>query len=132
MPEIAISTENLTRRFGELLAVDNVNLQVESGQFFGFLGPNGAGKSTTIKMLTTCLRLAPPHGAAGIDLPSMRRSEASDWRRSEGMAFRTPDRAGIGLNLSAVCMARQGDYAQTQRRTSRIHATRRPGENFDR
>jgi ABC-2 type transport system ATP-binding protein len=55
MPEIAIATEKLTRRFGELTAVDNVDLQVEAGQFFGFLGPNGAGKSTTIKMLTGLL-----------------------------------------------------------------------------
>lgn len=55
MPDIAISTEQLTRKFGELTAVDGVNLRVESGQFFGFLGPNGAGKSTTIKMLTGLL-----------------------------------------------------------------------------
>jgi ABC-2 type transport system ATP-binding protein len=56
----AISTENLTRRFGELLAVNDVNLRVAPGQFFGFLGPNGAGKSTTIKMLTGLL--APTSG----------------------------------------------------------------------
>jgi ABC-2 type transport system ATP-binding protein len=55
MPEIAIATEKLTRKFGELVAVDGVDLEVESGQFFGFLGPNGAGKSTTIKMLTGLL-----------------------------------------------------------------------------
>jgi ABC-2 type transport system ATP-binding protein len=55
MSEIAIATEKLTRKFGELTAVDGVDLQVESGQFFGFLGPNGAGKSTTIKMLTGLL-----------------------------------------------------------------------------
>jgi ABC-2 type transport system ATP-binding protein len=55
MPEIAIATDKLTRKFGELTAVDGVDLQVESGQFFGFLGPNGAGKSTTIKMLTGLL-----------------------------------------------------------------------------
>src|SRR5262249_5184196 len=55
MPEIAIATEKLTRRFGELVAVDGIDLQVEAGQFFGFLGPNGAGKSTTIKMLTGLL-----------------------------------------------------------------------------
>ena len=55
MPEIAIATEKLTRKFGELIAVDGVDLEVESGQFFGFLGPNGAGKSTTIKMLTGLL-----------------------------------------------------------------------------
>jgi ABC-2 type transport system ATP-binding protein len=60
----AISTEGLTRRFGELVAVENVNLQVTAGQFFGFLGPNGAGKSTTIKMLTGLL--APSSGSIRI------------------------------------------------------------------
>ena len=60
MPDIAISTEKLSRRFGPLAAVDGMDLQVESGQFFGFLGPNGAGKSTTIKMLTGLL--APTSG----------------------------------------------------------------------
>lgn len=51
----AIATEGLTRRFGDFIAVDNMNLRVTPGQFFGFLGPNGAGKSTTIKMLTGLL-----------------------------------------------------------------------------
>jgi ABC-2 type transport system ATP-binding protein len=51
----AIATQSLTRRFGELVAVQDVNLSVAPGQFFGFLGPNGAGKSTTIKMLTGLL-----------------------------------------------------------------------------
>src|ERR1700683_5309368 len=51
----AIETQGLTRRFGELLAVQDVHLCVAPGQFFGFLGPNGAGKSTTIKMLTGLL-----------------------------------------------------------------------------
>ena len=65
----AISTEHLTRRFGDLVAVQDVNLRVAPGQFFGFLGPNGAGKSTTIKMLTGLL--APTSGRMqilGIDL----------------------------------------------------------------
>jgi ABC-2 type transport system ATP-binding protein len=65
----AISTEHLTRRFGDLVAVQDVNLRVAPGQFFGFLGPNGAGKSTTIKMLTGLL--APTSGCMqilGIDL----------------------------------------------------------------
>jgi ABC-2 type transport system ATP-binding protein len=60
MAELAIRTELLSRRFGSLVAVDGMNLSVESGQFFGFLGPNGAGKSTTIKMLTGLL--APTSG----------------------------------------------------------------------
>jgi ABC-2 type transport system ATP-binding protein len=60
MNDIAIRTEQLTRRFGALTAVDSVDLRVSAGQFFGFLGPNGAGKSTTIKMLTGLL--APTSG----------------------------------------------------------------------
>src|SRR5437588_8957607 len=69
MNSVTISTENLTRRFGELVAVHDVNLRVAPGQFFGFLGPNGAGKSTTIKMLTGLL--APTAGRIhilGLDL----------------------------------------------------------------
>jgi len=69
MNSASIATEGLTRRFGELVAVDGVNLRVEPGQFFGFLGPNGAGKSTTIKMLTGLL--APSSGRIeilGLDL----------------------------------------------------------------
>src|SRR5437763_4297664 len=55
MTEMAIQTQKLTRTFGNLTAVDGIDLQVTGGQFFGFLGPNGAGKSTTIKILTGLL-----------------------------------------------------------------------------
>lgn len=69
MDSSAVSTEHLTRTFGKLVAVQDVNLRVAPGQFFGFLGPNGAGKSTTIKMLTGLL--APTTGRIeilGLDL----------------------------------------------------------------
>lgn len=56
----ALNIQNLTRRFGDFVAVNNLNFQVRRGSFFGFLGPNGAGKSTTIKMLTGLL--APTEG----------------------------------------------------------------------
>lgn len=52
---LAIETNGLTRCFGDLRAVDDLNLSVEAGTFYGFLGPNGAGKTTTIKMLTGLL-----------------------------------------------------------------------------
>jgi len=58
---LAIETHGLSRAFGDLRAVDGVDLAVPSGSFYGFLGPNGAGKSTTIKCLTGLLR---PSGVA--------------------------------------------------------------------
>ena len=50
---LAIKTEGLTKQYGQALAVNNLDLEIEAGQFYGLLGPNGAGKSTTIHMLTT-------------------------------------------------------------------------------
>jgi ABC-2 type transport system ATP-binding protein len=76
MENAAIETRGLTRRFGELTAVEDVTLRVAQGQFFGFLGPNGAGKSTTIKMLTGLLEpsggsmeiLGQPFSAGALEL----------------------------------------------------------------
>ncbi|MCD6681318.1 MAG: ATP-binding cassette domain-containing protein [Burkholderiaceae bacterium] len=67
--DIAVSCRDLTRRFGDFTATDNVSFEVGKGEIFGLLGPNGAGKSTTFKML--CGLLKPTHGeakVAGIDL----------------------------------------------------------------
>lgn len=55
MQEYAIRVMNLTKYYGELLAVDHINFEVYKGEVFGFLGPNGAGKTTTIRMLTGIL-----------------------------------------------------------------------------
>ena len=60
----AIVVNNLTRRFGGFVAVDNVSFSVEAGEIFGFLGSNGAGKSTTIRML--CGLLKPTSGTAAV------------------------------------------------------------------
>lgn len=67
--ELAVEVTDLTRKFGDFVAVDRVSLSVEVGQVFGFLGPNGAGKSTTIRML--CGLLLPSSGSgrvAGFDI----------------------------------------------------------------
>ncbi len=64
-----IETRNLVKRYGDKLAVDNVSLQVQGGEVFGFLGPNGAGKTTTIKMIVGLLQ--PTSGTvhvAGVDV----------------------------------------------------------------
>src|SRR5271165_5900363 len=61
---LAIETFGLTRRFGDLTALDHLDLQIPYGQIFGLLGPNGAGKSTTIKMLATLLE--PTSGTARV------------------------------------------------------------------
>ena len=54
--ENAIEVKNLTKRYGNILAVDNIDLKVKKGEIFGFLGPNGAGKTTTMRMLTGLTR----------------------------------------------------------------------------
>ncbi len=60
-----IQTINLTKRYGELMALSNLNLEINEGDCFGFIGPNGAGKTTTIKILATLLK--PTWGEARID-----------------------------------------------------------------
>jgi ABC-2 type transport system ATP-binding protein len=59
-----IETENLTRKFGDLVAVDKLNINIQEGDIYGFLGPNGAGKTTTIRMLSTLIR--PTSGTARV------------------------------------------------------------------
>ncbi len=59
-----LTTEHLTRRFGQLTAVDDLTISVDEGEIFGLLGPNGAGKSTAIKMIITLL--PPTSGSASV------------------------------------------------------------------
>src|SRR5690554_8046746 len=51
-----LEVKNLTKFYGDVLAVDNISFSVKRGNFFAFLGPNGAGKSTTIKIISTLLQ----------------------------------------------------------------------------
>ncbi len=62
--EIAIAAEDLTKRYGDVLAVDSLDLAVERGEVYGFLGPNGAGKTTTMRMLTSLTK--PTDGTASV------------------------------------------------------------------
>ena len=62
--ETVIKTENLTKRFGDFVAVDEITFEVSKGEIFGFLGANGAGKTTAMRILCTVLR--PTGGTARI------------------------------------------------------------------
>ena len=85
--ENAIETNELTKCFNGLVAVDKLTISVEQGEVFGLLGPNGAGKTTTISMLCTILR--PTSGSArvnGFDVVK----QATDVRKSIGIVFQDP------------------------------------------
>jgi ABC-2 type transport system ATP-binding protein len=83
----AIETESLTKKFGQLTAVDSVSLKVRKGEIFGLLGPNGAGKTTLISMLVTMKR--PTSGRAlvnGFDVGK----EPGETRKNVGIVFQDP------------------------------------------
>ena len=82
--DVVIEASGLERTFGEVVAVDGIDLAVTRGEVFGFLGPNGAGKSTTVRMLTTLLR--PTGGTARIGGHDVEKS-AADVRRIIGVAL---------------------------------------------
>jgi ABC-2 type transport system ATP-binding protein len=86
-PALAISAERLTKRYGETLAVDGVDLAIASGQFFGLLGPNGAGKTSTIHMLSTLIR--PTSGAAWVAGNAVSTQQLA-VRRAIGVVFQDP------------------------------------------
>jgi ABC-2 type transport system ATP-binding protein len=79
-----IEVSELTKKFGDLLAVDNVSFEVKEGEVFGFLGPNGAGKTTTINML--CTLLTPTAGKASVNAFDVVK-QRSRVRQSIGLVF---------------------------------------------
>jgi len=80
--QTVLRTEALTKRFGRLVAVDHLDLEVREGEVFGFLGPNGAGKTTTLRLL--CALIAPTSGGA----------EVAGWRLGRDD---TKIRASVGI-----------------------------------
>ena len=90
-----IVTENLTKRFKTTLAVENLNLEINEGEVFGFLGPNGAGKTTTVRMLTSLI--SPSQGRAIVNGFEIGKQDRQ-IRRSVGILTETP---GMYDNLSA-------------------------------
>jgi ABC-2 type transport system ATP-binding protein len=106
----AISLHNATKRYGQRVAVDNLDLQVQRGEVLGFLGPNGAGKTTTIRLLTGFLR--PTAGVVkllGCDMADA--AESLQARRSLGFV---PDVAGLDPTATGVQLL--DELARLQRR----------------
>jgi len=100
----SIVAEGLVKDFGDLRAVDHVDLEIPSGQIFGFLGPNGAGKSTVVKMLTTILRPSAGHATvAGLDVDS----QQGKVRRAIGVALQE-------VGLDPLMTARESLVMQAQ------------------
>jgi ABC-2 type transport system ATP-binding protein len=91
-----INTDNLTKKFGDMTAVDGLTLDIPEGQVFGFLGPNGAGKTTTVRMLT-CL-IGPTAGTAHVNGIEIGKDD-KNIRRCVGVLTETP---GMYDNLSAL------------------------------
>ena len=88
-----IEVSHLTKRFGDLVAVDDISFKVKKGAMFALLGPNGAGKSTTIKMLTTLLR--PTSGTLTLNGHNVVTQQTAS-RKSFGIV---KDRIALGITL---------------------------------
>ena len=92
-----INIENLTKKFGEITAVEGLTFQVKEGEAFGFLGPNGAGKTTTIRML--CCLISKTSGEAAIgDYHIGKTDDSLQIRKMIGLV---PDNVGLYDDLTA-------------------------------
>ena len=92
-----IEIESLTKKFGDLTAVDDLNFNVNEGEVFGFLGPNGAGKTTTVRML--CCLISKTSGNARISEYEIGNKE--DSLKIRKMIGLVPDNVGLSEHLSA-------------------------------
>ncbi len=112
-----IDTENLTKTFGTLTAVDSVTFHVDEGEVFGFLGPNGAGKTTTVRML--CCLISKTSGAARIAGYEVGNNEADSLKIRKIIGL-VPDNVGLYEELSAYknldYYGRLYDCTETQRK----------------
>ncbi len=122
-----IIAEGLVRAFGDVRAVDGVDLEVADGEVFGFLGPNGAGKSTTVRMLTTLLR--PTGGRAVVAGHDVVR-EAAEVRFSIGVALQDASidplmtgRELLHLQATLYGIGRQAGRARSEELLDRVGLT---------
>jgi ABC-2 type transport system ATP-binding protein len=115
-----IRVEDLTKKFGDLAAVDGVSFEVRTGEIFGFLGPNGAGKTTTINVLATLLR--PTSGRAELAGHDVQ-AEPDQVRQAIGMVFQDPsldDRLTAEENLQFHALLYNVPRRVREERTERL------------
>jgi ABC-2 type transport system ATP-binding protein len=96
--DTAIDVHNLTKKFRENIAVENLTFHVDKGEIFGLLGPNGAGKTTTVRML--CSLIAPTSGSVSINGYDIANVEGS--MKARKVIGLVPDNVGLYDSLSAV------------------------------
>ena len=106
-----ISVKNVTKKFKEVVAVDNVCFDVNAGEIFAFLGPNGAGKSTTIKMLTTLLR--PTEGSLFLSGHDVNKEQEAA-RKVFGIVFQDPS-LDDELTALKICNCTRCSMASTKK-----------------
>ncbi len=111
-----IKVENLTKKFDELVAVDNISFSIEEGEIFGFLGPNGAGKTTTLSILSTLLTQT--GGKAYVNGFDVLKQQ-DEVRRSIGVVFQDP-------TLDEELTARENMSIH-----GKLYGMRNPGEKID-
>ncbi len=109
-----IQTDNLTKKFGDQVAVDRLSLTIPEGEVFGFLGPNGAGKTTTIRMLTSLI--SPTSGGAHVLGYEVGRDD-QQIRRNVGILTETPgmyDRLSARRNLTIFAKLYEVEHVDYQ------------------
>jgi len=119
-PAYAIETEALTKKFGQLTAVDNVSIKVGKGELFGLLGPNGAGKTTLISMLVTMKK--PTSGLAMVNDLDVSK-HASGVRKSIGIVFQDPsldEELTAYENLEMHCAMYGVEKAEREKRINEV------------
>jgi ABC-2 type transport system ATP-binding protein len=116
----AVQTAGLTRRYGDLLAVDGLDLTVERGEVYGFLGLNGAGKTTTIRMLLGMIR--PTAGSAAVLGARVRRGGRGPWDRVGYLVESPAPYPGLTVveNLRAAARLRGVPGAAVSRAVERL------------
>ena len=120
MTDVAIRAQHLTKRYGETLAVDGIDLAIARGQFFGLLGPNGAGKTSTVHMLSTLIR--PTSGEAWVAGHATQQQKLA-VRRNIGVVFQDPALDGtlsVAENLRFAARLNDLTRAEIERRSAEL------------